>query len=87
MGIPYVPVRERPATHEYDDRLTNPLAEGTEIVADQSGGVDTFTCDTCGDPAQFVVWRDTLSPVWGMAGIDGADSDVYAITCGKHTIN
>lgn len=78
----YVMVADRDTTTEYDERLTRPIAEDTEIVI---GDPETFPCDQCKAPAQFVVWRDKLSPVWGMAGIDGASSDTYGITCQIHT--
>ena len=77
----YTPIAEREATTEFDARLTKPLLDGLEIV---TGDLYSFPCATCGAAVKFATVRDTLSPLWGLAGLDGGVSNTYGNYCAKH---
>lgn len=77
MTTTYTPIAELPLAPEYAQRLTLPLRDGWVIVGQPVYG----ECDTCGRDAEFITQRATDCDVWGLVGINGSYSDVYAVYC------
>ena len=63
-------------------RLTRPLPEGWTVAYPYRPLVTE--CDICGTRAVFVRVNATDCDVWGMRGIDGADSTAYGTYCHLH---
>ena len=63
-------------------RLTRPLSEGWTVAVPHRPLVSE--CDICGTRAVFVRVNAADCDVWGMRGIDGADSTAYGIFCHLH---
>lgn len=64
------------------ERLTRPLLEGWHIS--HPFDVLRTQCGECNAPVKFIRITASDCDVWGMAGIDGALSNVYGIYCPEH---
>jgi hypothetical protein len=80
-SLPIYDPRQYLAGEHYMSRLTRPAPDRSEVI-------ERFTilpCSVCGGRSVFITYRATDCTLWGLIGMDGADSDTYGVYCPDHS--